>query len=76
MSISYRGFNIDKLSLSISEAAKLLNLDRELVRQKIKSGELEIFLTPGRIQRKVSTKSVIDFLLENTFQQSQFKEAI
>ncbi len=74
--ILYRGFEIQKLSLSISEAAKLLNLDRELVRQKIRTGELEIFLTPGRIQRKVSMKSIIDFLLANSFQQSQYKEAI
>lgn len=67
MSITYRGFHIRKLSLSISEASKLLNLDRDLIRQKIEHGELEIFLTSGRVHRKVSTKSVIDFLLDNSF---------
>lgn len=66
MSIAYKGFKLNKLSLSISQASKLLQLDREYIRKRIETGDLLTFIPPGRIHRRIPIHSLIDFITENS----------
>lgn len=74
MSILYKGFKLDSLSLSINQASKLLKLDREYIRQRIESGDILTFIPPGRIHRRIPAHSLIDFITDNSIDFSHLKE--
>ena len=76
MSILYKGFKLNTLSLSINEAAKLLHLDRDYIRKRIESGDILTFVPPGRIHRRIPIHSIIDFITENSIDISDIKEVI
>jgi hypothetical protein len=74
--IIYKDISLPKLVLSISEASKIANIDRSIIRSLINSGDLLVFICPGRIQRKVYAPSLIDFIDRNSLNMKQLHEVV
>ena len=74
--IIYKDISLPKLALSISEASQILNIDRSLIRSLINSGEILVFVCPGRIQKKIYAPSLIDFINRNSINLKQLDEVL
>lgn len=74
--IIYKDISLPKLALSISEASKIANIDRSIIRALINSGEILVFLCPGRIQKKIYAPSLIDFINRNSLNLKNLDEVI
>jgi hypothetical protein len=74
--IIYKDISLPKLALSISEASKIANIDRSIIRALINSGEILVFLCPGRIQKKIYAPSLIDFINRNSLNLKNLDEVL
>ncbi len=74
--IIYKDISLPKLALSISEASKIANIDRSLIRALINSGEILVFICPGRIQKKIYAPSLIDFINRNSLNMKHLDEVL
>lgn len=56
-----------KLVFSISEAAELTGMDRDYIKHCLDNGEIEYFLPPGRIRRKILLSALLEFLSNHSY---------
>ncbi|HOI31000.1 MAG TPA: hypothetical protein PLZ15_14740 [Melioribacteraceae bacterium] len=74
--IIYKDISLPKLILSISEASRITNIDRSIIRTLIKSGEIDVFVCPGRIHKKIFAPSLIDFINRNSLTMNTLDEVL
>lgn len=53
---------IDKLTLSISEASKLIGCDKDVINSAIYSGELPYLIPNNRTQKRISVFDLIQYI--------------
>jgi hypothetical protein len=76
MSITYKNYTLSKLSLSISEASKFAGFNEKYLKRLIHSGQIDIIAPPNFRRFKVSSISLIDFIIANSINLNNIKELL